>query len=155
MIGRLGGGGIFLGALLLTTTVSHGQVTIQIGQPAPPPPVVVEETVIEHHHHEGGPPPHAKAWGYRAKQRPYRYYPVERAYYDQERAVWFWIEGGNWRVGAALPGFVHVGREYVMVRADAEEPYRNYEEHVKKYPPGQLKKMGKGKKNKKKWEEDE
>jgi hypothetical protein len=49
------------------------------------------------------PPPWAPAHGYRAKQYHYVYYPRHEVYYAPSSQLWFWLDGGNWRVGAGLP----------------------------------------------------
>ena len=94
-------------------------------------------------HKKGGPPPHAPAHGYRAKHR-YRYYPCCSVYYDRGRRVYFYIEGGHWEVGASLPSRLRVGLgDSVEFELDTDRPYIYHGEHVKKYPPGQLKKKHK------------
>jgi hypothetical protein len=96
---------------------------------------------------KGGPPPHAKANGNQAK-RFYRYYPSATVYFDTYRKAYFYLEGGNWRMSLSLPqdiGF-RLG-DYVTIEMDTDKPYTRYEEHKRKYPPGQLKK-----KKKKKWD---
>jgi len=105
------------------------------------------------HHHKvkkakkGGPPPHAPAHGYRAKHQ-YRYYPSCSVYYDAYRKLYFYLEGPNWRIAASLPHSIQLGSGgFVGIEMDSDRPYIHYEEHKRKYPPGQLKKKGK-KKNK-------
>ena len=89
---------------------------------------------------QGGPPPHAKAHGYRAK-RVYRYYPFLGVYFDTHRKAYFYLEGGNWRVSLSLPRDIRVRLgDYVTIEMDTDKPYTRYEEHRRKYPPGQLKK---------------
>ena len=106
---------------------------VQVGWP----PVVVQDQ-------RGGPPAHAKAHGYRAKHT-YRYYTCARVYFDLHRKVYFYLEGDHWRMSVSLPSElrVQVG-EYVTIEMDSDKPYTRFEEHKRKYPPGQLKK-------KKKW----
>jgi hypothetical protein len=102
------------------------------------------------HHHKvkkGGPPPHAPAHGYRAKYK-YRYYPSCSVYYDAYRQLYFYLEGPEWRVSASLPYAIQSGLGgHVSVEMDADKPYIYYEDHKRKYPPGQNKKKNK-KKNK-------
>lgn len=94
---------------------------------------------------KGGPPPHAPAHGYRAKHK-YRYYPSSCVYFDVGRKVYFYIEGVSWRASASLPHHIRIRLgNYVNIEMDTDKPYARYEEHKRKYPPGQLKK----KKNKK------
>jgi hypothetical protein len=92
---------------------------------------------------KGGPPPHAPAHGYRAKYA-YRYYPRAHTYFDISRKLYFYLVGDKWKVSASLPGHLQVRLgDYVNVEMDSDKPYLNYEEHKKKYPPGQLKKKEK------------
>ena len=108
---------------------------IEIGAPAPEasPPA------------KGGPPPWAPAHGYRAKYR-YRYYPSFYVYFDLERRVYFYLEGGRWRVSARLPSGIHIEvANYVNIELDTGKPYEYFSEHRKKYPPGLAKKNKKHK----------
>ena len=101
------------------------------------------------HKKKAGPPPHAPAHGYRAKHE-YRYYPSRSVFYDTSRRLYFYIKGKNWEVGASLPSSLRVGLgDSVSIELDTDKPYLYHAEHVKKYPPGQLKK--KKHKKKKKW----
>jgi len=103
------------------------------------------------HHHKvkkGAPPPHAPAHGYRAKHK-YRYYPSCSVYYDAYRKLYFYLQGPNWRIAASLPHSIQLGScGYVSIEMDSDKPYIYYEEHKRKYLPGQLKKKDK---KKKKW----
>lgn len=102
--------------------------------------VVVEEQS------KGGPPPHAPAHGYRAKHS-YYYYPSSYVYFDVTRNVYFYMEGSVWRTTASLPDSIRVKLgDHVTIDMDDDEPYREFESHKKKYPPGQMKKMEKGRK---------
>lgn len=95
-----------------------------------------------------GPPAHAPAHGYRAKHQ-YRYYPSRSVYYDTGRRLYFYIKGENWEVGASLPSQIRIGLgDSVNIELDTDIPYIHHSEHVKKYPPGQMKKK---KKKKHKW----
>ena len=97
-------------------------------------------------HKKKGPPAHAPAHGYRAKHQ-YRYYPSRSVYYDTGREIYFYLKGDNWEVRASLPGSIRVGLgDSVSIELDTDKPYLYHADHVKKYPPGQMKK----KKNKKK-----
>jgi hypothetical protein len=99
-----------------------------------------------------GPPPWAPAHGHRAKHK-YRYYPSYGVYFEPVRNVWFYLEGANWRVGAQLPGSIHLGSAtYISLEMDVGKPYLYHGEVVKKHPPKKHKKKGKGKgKGKNKW----
>ena len=104
----------------------------------------------EHNHQRGGPPPHAPAHGYRAKHQ-YRYYPSCSVYFDCGRKIYFYIKGDRWEVAASLPSSLKVGLgDYVFMELDTDKPYIYHAEHVKDYPPGQLKKKNK---KKHKWDE--
>ena len=93
-----------------------------------------------HKHKKGGPPSHAPAHGYRAKHQ-YRYYPGCSVYYDNGRKLYFYIKGDHWEVGASLPNHLRIGLgDSVSIELDTDKPYLHHAEHVKKYPPGQLKK---------------
>ena len=92
---------------------------------------------------KGGPPSHAPAHGYRAKHM-YHYYPSERVYYDTGRGLYFFLEGNQWRMSVSLPGRLHVQLgEYVLIGMSSDRPYTDFEDHQRKYPPGQMKKKKK------------
>jgi hypothetical protein len=102
---------------------------------------------------KGGPPSHAPAHGYRSKYE-YRYYSSCSVYYDDSRKLYFYLEGENWRVSASLPHTIQLSLiDYVRIEMETDKPYRYYQEHKRKYPPGQLNKKGK-KKTKNKWIDD-
>jgi len=102
----------------------------------------------KHKYKKGGPPAHAPAHGYRAKYK-YRYYPSCSVYYDSGRRIYFYLKGDNWEVGASLPTSLRVGLgDSVSIELDTDKPYIHHAEHVKEYPPGQLKKNKGKKKNK-------
>ena len=110
-----------------------------------PQPVVVAKSKTE-----GGPPPHAPAHGYRAKYQ-YRYYPECSVYYDDGRKIYFYIKGDHWEVGASLPYHLRVSLgDFVHIEMETDKPYVHHAEHVKKHPPGHMKKQHKPKK-KHKW----
>jgi hypothetical protein len=70
-----------------------------------------------------GPPSHAPAHGYRRK-REYVRYPSCNVYFDRERALWFWLEGEEWRVGAKLPSSIRIDvHEGVTVELEGDMPY--------------------------------
>lgn len=89
--------------------------------------------------HRPGPPEHAPAHGYRHKYR-YCYYPDARVYYDLDRRLYFYLDGG-WRSAVRLPRDIRA-RLYgpVTLELDAAEPYAYYDVHQHKYPPGQARK---------------
>ena len=87
---------------------------------------------------KNGPPSHAPAHGYRAKHS-YRYYCNEKTYYDTDRNLYFYIDGGGWRIAASLPSHIKLSNDFVTVELETDKPYEHYEEHAEKYPPGQMK----------------
>jgi len=98
------------------------------------------ESGHENNHKKGGPPAHAPAHGYRAKHH-YRYYPSRNVYHDTDRGLYFYLKGDNWEVGASLPSSLRVGLgDSVSIELDTDKPYIYHADHVKKYPPGQMKK---------------
>jgi hypothetical protein len=100
---------------------------------------------VNHKHKKGGPPPHAPAHGYRARHR-YRYYHSCSVYYHCGRKLYFYLKGDNWEVGASLPSSIRVRLgEYVSMELDTDKPYVYHSDHVKRYPPGQMKKTYKKK----------
>lgn len=108
-----------------------GSVGVEWGEPAPPPRPDSRPM----------PPAHAPAHGRRAQQREYRYYPRSGIYFDTSRGVYYYYSDGRWRVSVELPRRFRVRLgEHVTVEAHAEEPWRDYEEHRRKYPPGLRKK---------------
>ena len=96
--------------------------------------------------HKHGPPDHAPAHGYRAKYR-YRYYPAQEVYYNTERRLYFYIEGGVWVSDALLPYQLKINLgKYETVEIDSITPYAYHEHKIKKkkkVPPGQAKKKKK------------
>jgi hypothetical protein len=63
----------------------------------------------------------------------YEYYPDAEVYYEPQRHVYYWSEGGAWRSGARVPqNFVL--RSSVRVSLDSPEPYKHHDEVRAKYP---------------------
>ncbi len=92
---------------------------------------------------KGGPPAHAQAHGYRAKHA-YRYYPSSCVYFDASRKVYFYVGGDNWTMSVSLPQEIQFRLgSYVTIELDTYRPYVHFEEHKRRYPPGQLKKKNK------------
>jgi len=99
---------------------------------------------------DGGPPPWAPAHGYRAKYK-YRYYPSTRVYYNEGSRVYFYYREGQWKASASLPVGIRLDfNDFVTLEMNTDKPYKYDREVVKRYPPGQLKKMDK-KTGKDKW----
>ena len=124
-----------------TDIFADGSVTIKWGENTSS-----EQPNFSKRHKENGPPSHAPAHGYRAKYQ-YRYYPNCSVYYDTSRKLYFYLKGNNWEFGASLPSSFRMSLgDFVNIEMDGSKPYVHYNEHVKKYPPGQLKH-----KNQEKW----
>jgi hypothetical protein len=67
------------------------------------------------------------------------------------REIYFYIKGDHWEVGVSLPNHLRIGLgDSVSIELDTDKPYIHHVEHVKKYPPGHLKKKNKMKHNNKK-----
>lgn len=80
------------------------------------------------------PPPWAPAHGYRAKQHHYVYYPRHEVYYAPSSQLWFWLDGGNWRVGTYLPNHIAVaGYPGVSIILGTERPYEMNTYVVERY----------------------
>ena len=91
------------------------------------------------------PPPHAPAHGYRAKHA-YVYYPEREIYYAPETSRWFWIDGGDWRVGTRLPDpYQQFTSGGIHIELGTERPYTEHAYVVEHYGKGPKK----GKKPKK------
>lgn len=83
------------------------------------------------------PPPWAPAHGYRAKQYRYVYYPEYEVYYAPETRLWFWLDGGRWRFGATLPGYLPlVGVPGVSIILGSERPYYEHRVVIEHYGRG-------------------
>lgn len=133
----------FLALMLTACQTPGGSVRLNW----PPDNGVEEDVAVAPRGH--GPPDHAPAHGYRRKYG-YRYYPDAQVYFDIERKNYFYLDGGQWRVSVSLPQELKVRLgDHVELEMDSDKPYTEYEMHKKKYPPGQLKKKKKYKKNKK------
>lgn len=82
------------------------------------------------------PPDHAPAHGYRAKHQ-YVYYREREIYYAPETSMWFWLDGGDWRVGARLPlGYQQYTSGGVSVELYSDRPYSEHGYVVEKYGKG-------------------
>ena len=128
---------IGIGSLLLMVFgCQHSRVVVGEGPvytPASPP--------------EPGPPPWAPAHGYRAKHH-YYYYPASYVYFDTGRRLYFYYSDNQWQVSVSLHGAIHIDvGDYVALDMDTDRPYTYHSDVVRRYPPGQAKKLegGKGK----------
>lgn len=82
------------------------------------------------------PPDHAPAHGYRAKHE-YVYYREREIYYEPARALWFWIDGGDWRVGARLPAhYQQYTTGGVRISLDSDRPYTEHRHVVERHGRG-------------------
>lgn len=82
------------------------------------------------------PPSHAPAHGYRAKHR-YTYYPQREIYYAPESRLWFWLDGGDWRFGASLPGpYQQYTTGGISIELGSERPYTEHSHVVREYGRG-------------------
>jgi len=85
---------------------------------------------------EQGPPDHAPAHGYRRKHS-YIFYPSSRVYFDVDRKIYFYMEGGVWRNAPILPPFVKINKaKGVRIKSASKKPYIEIGEHLEKHPPG-------------------
>ena len=131
---------VFFFVSFSTDVVAGGSISIQWGKGSGS-----DNREVVKKHKKQGPPAHAPAHGYRAKHQ-YRYYPSRSVYYDAGRELYFYLKGDNWEVGASLPGSLRVGLgDSVSIELDTDKPYIHHAEHVKKYPPGQMKNKNKKK----------
>jgi hypothetical protein len=76
----------------------------------------------------------------------YLYYPASQVYFDAGRGLYFHCSGGQWHASASLPASVRIEvKDSVSLELGTKNPYEFHSVVVKKYPPGQLKKLGKWK----------
>jgi hypothetical protein len=85
---------------------------------------------------KGGPPPWAPAHGYRAKTK-YVYFPQQNIYYDTQRAVYIYLNDGNWEIGARIPRGIKAktlrDSRQVELRLNVDNPQRYNGDHLKRY----------------------
>ena len=107
-------------------------VDIRIGKALPPPP---PEVVVVEHVGPVGPPPWAASHWYR-RTRAYYYYPDCDVYYRPADRMWFYLDGGAWRVGVTLPDRIvfDVSRS-VRLSMETDRPFAHHKEVVAYYPP--------------------
>lgn len=89
----------------------------------------------------GGPPPHAPAHGYRRQQMyAYRYYPAAQVYFALDRRAYFYYDAGSWRMSVSLPYELRIRLgDHVVIEMDSDRPFRDFDKHRAKYPPGKYK----------------
>jgi hypothetical protein len=74
----------------------------------------------------------------------YVYYPEVEVYYQPQRHVYFWADGGAWRSGPRVPSNM-VLRSHVTVNLNTPEPYRRHDEVRAQHPrPPQQQQRGRG-----------
>jgi len=85
---------------------------------------------------KGGPPPWAPAHGYNAKTR-HVYFPDQNFYFDVEKNVYIYLNGGNWQVGVKLP-LIYAGIDLksatkVELELNTDTPQKYNADHKVKY----------------------
>ena len=70
----------------------------------------------------------------------YVYYPDAEVYYQPQRHVYFWADGGAWRSGPRVPPNI-VLHSHVTVALNSPEPYRHHEEVRAQHPRRQEEKQ--------------
>lgn len=104
---------------------------IRIGRALPPPPpeiVAVEEVGPP------GPPPWAQSRWYR-RSHAYYYYPASDVYYRPADRMWFYLDGGDWHLGARLPDHIPMDFDHaVSLRLESDRPYVYHQDVVRYYP---------------------
>ena len=63
----------------------------------------------------------------------YMYYPDAEVYFEPQRHVYFWNDGGAWRSGPRVPGNV-VLHSSVKVNLKSSEPYQHHAEVRAQHP---------------------
>lgn len=85
---------------------------------------------------KGGPPPWAPAHGYRAKTRQV-YFPEHNFYFDVQKNVYIYLNGGNWQVGVRLPlifaGIDLKGANKVELELNTDTPQKYNADHIARY----------------------
>jgi len=80
--------------------------------------------------------PNTPTHGYQAK---YQYYPNCSVYYDDYKKLYFYLERLTWQNSASLPKDIQKRLDdYVTIEMDTDKPFIYYEEHKRKYSPGQI-----------------
>ena len=85
---------------------------------------------------KGGPPPWAPAHGYRANTR-HVYFPEHNFYFDVQKNVYIYLNGGNWQVGVRLPlifaGIDLKGATKVELELNTDTPQKYNADHIARY----------------------
>ena len=68
----------------------------------------------------------------------YDYYPDPGVYYDRNRSLYFYHDGGNWHQSPSLPPNIHMNREHHReLHLDTDRPYTYHPDVNRRFPPGQ------------------
>ncbi|MFA6959268.1 MAG: hypothetical protein WC205_00790 [Opitutaceae bacterium] len=134
-------GALWAGFAMVSARADVGgslSVEIRIGKALPPPPpevVVVEESGPP------GPPPWAAHRWFR-RERVYYYYTDGNVYYRPADRTWFYLDGGEWRMGVNLPDRIQfeVGHS-VRLTMETDRPFIYHEQVVAHYPSGYFNKV--------------
>jgi len=66
----------------------------------------------------------------------FSYYPDWQVYNNLENMQWFWIEGGQWKIGTYPPNWIHLGKARIIhVSLDATAPFSQHSIVLGQYPP--------------------
>jgi len=104
---------------------------IRLGRALPPPP---PEVVVVDPVGPPGPPPWAKTHWYK-RSRAYYYYPECDVYYRPADRVWFYLDGGSWRFGTALPASISINLGHaVSLTLETDRPYVYHGQVAAYYP---------------------
>jgi hypothetical protein len=101
------------------------------------------------HESYGDPYPWSPAHSYRAKHH-YRYYPSFSLYFDIDRNLYFYHEGGKWKRGKSYPhGLQQRDGGFVSIDMDTDKPYKWHSDVEKRYPRDYRSDHHEGRKNEK------
>jgi hypothetical protein len=105
---------------------------IRLGKVPPPMPPAIE--IVDDAARPKGPPPWAPAHGFR-RNRGYYYYPGADVYYRPADRMWFFLDGGSWRLGAELPSSIRVDFERsVSLEMETDKPFEHHSKVASYYP---------------------
>lgn len=111
---------------------------IRLGRVLPPPP---PEVIVVEPMGPSGPPPWAPAHGFR-RNRDYYYYPDAAVYFRPSDRTWFYLDGGNWRIGAELPSAIRVNFDQsVALTMETDKPFEFHRNVTSYYPSSYFKKV--------------
>lgn len=105
---------------------------IRLGRIVAPPPPEIEIVDLPT---PKGPPPWAHGHWF-ARERVYYFYPEAAVYYRPADRMWFYLDGGAWRFGVALPTAVRVDFDRnVELRLSTDKPFEQHRDVIAYYPP--------------------